>query len=426
MQKLTVILTVISITLVFSVLLSGCLVLPTIPTEPTTPPSTEPPPTEPPPSEPEPITPPDEPDEPDEPAPMEDITWELEAYGDRGSLKPLVEATEITAEFKSDNSTVVGSAGCNSYFAGYEIDNDRLTVIPPIGATEMACPPPIMAQEQEYFELLETTEAFLIHNDKLIISCTANKEMVFAEKTAAEEVPPEETPLIEDMVWQLEAYGDRGSLKDLVADTKITAELKEAEGRIVGSSGCNSYSVDYEIDSYELTVIPPIGATMMLCFPPPVMDQEQEYLELLKATETFLVHNDRLIISCSDNKEMVFIEEIPTIEDITWELEAYGDVGSLNDLVEDTNITAEFRSAEDRIVGSSGCNSYSVDYEIDNYELNVSSSIGATMMLCFPPPVMEQEQEYFELIKAAETFQVDDDTLIIACSGNRELVFIAP
>ena len=418
MKKLTVIFTVISLTLAFSVLLSGCLVLPTIPTEPTSPPATEQPPAD----EPEPVTPSDEPEEPAEPAPIEDITWTLEAYGDRGSLKTVLGGTEITAEFKSAISTVIGSSGCNGYFAGYEIDSDRLTVIPPITTTEMACfPPPIMDQEQEYLTILETTETFLIHNEKLIISCSANKEMVFVEKTTEEEIPP-----IEDIVWQLDAYGDRGSLKDLVEDTKITAELKSAEGQIAGSAGCNSYTVDYEIENNELTVTPPIAATMMLCFPQPVMEQEQEYFELLKAAETFLVHNDKLIISCSDNKEMVFIEEIPSIEDITWELEAYGDVGSLKDLVEDTNITAEFRSPEGRIVGSGGCNTYFVDYEIDNYELTIAPSISTTMMLCFPQPVMEQEQEYFELLKAAETFQVDDDRLIISCSGNRELVFIAP
>ncbi len=424
MKKLTIIFTVISLTLAFSVLLSGCLVLPTIPTEPTSPPATETPPAD----EPEPVTPSDETEEPAEPAPMEDITWTLEAYGDRGSLKTLLEYTEITAEFKSASSTVVGSGGCNGYFAGYEIDNDRLTIIPPIGATEMACsPPPIMDQEQEYFTLLETAETFLIHNEKLIISCSANKEMVFVEKTTEGEIPPEEEiPPIEDIAWQLDAYGDRGSLKDLVEDTKITAEFKSAEGRIVGSSGCNGYSVDYEIENNELTVTPPISATMMLCFPSAVMEQEQEYFKLLKTAETFLVHNERLIISCSDNKEMVFIEEIPSIEDITWELEAYGDVGSLTDLVEDTNITAEFRSAEDRIVGSGGCNNYFVDYEIDNYELTIAPSISTTMMLCFPSAVMDQEHEYFELLKAAETFQVDDDRLIISCSGNRELVFIAP
>jgi heat shock protein HslJ len=384
--------------------------------EPTPPPAPEPIPT----PTPEPETPPDE---PEETAPIENITWVLEAYGDRGSLKTLIEDTEITAEFKSDDSTVVGSGGCNSYFAGYAIDNDRLTVISPIGATAMACPPPIMDQEQEYFNLLETTKTFLVHNNKLIISCSANKEMVFTEK-AAEEAPPEEILPIEDISWQLEAYGDKGSLKTLIEDTKITAEFKKAEGQVAGSAGCNGYFVEYEIEDLKLTITPPISATMMLCFPPPIMEQEQEFLNLLETAETFLVHNNKLIISCSNNKEMVFVEEIPSIEDISWELEAYGDVGSLKSLVAGTDITAEFKSAEGRVVGSAGCNGYFVGYEIDNNELTITPPIGATMMLC-PPPIMDQEQEYFDLLETTETFLVHNDELIISCSGNKELIFIA-
>ncbi len=305
MKKLTVVGTGTTIAFVLSILLSSCLTLPIPQIEPTPPPSPTPAPTPPPTPAPEPQTPPDG---PKVPAPMEDITWVLEAYGDRGSLKALVEDTEITAEFKSADSTVVGSGGCNSYFAGYEIDGETLTIISPIGATEMACPPPIMDQEQEFFNLLGTSESFLIHNNKLIISCLANKEMVFTEK-ATEQVPPEEIPSIEDISWQLEAYGDKGSLKTLIEDTTITAEFKKSEGRVVGSGGCNSYFVDYEIVDFELTITPPIGATMMLCFPPPIMEQEQEYLDLLKTTETYQIDDDTLIISCSSYKELVFIKQ---------------------------------------------------------------------------------------------------------------------
>ena len=51
----------------------------------------------------------------------------------------------------------------------------NLSIPGPIGATEMACPEPIMEQEQEYLKLLETTETFQIQNAKLIISCSGNK-----------------------------------------------------------------------------------------------------------------------------------------------------------------------------------------------------------------------------------------------------------
>ena len=67
----------------------------------------------------------------------------------------------------------------NSYFGGYEINKTELTIKSPIGSTMMACPEPIMDQEQEYFKLLETTETFLIQNGKLTISCSGNKILVF-------------------------------------------------------------------------------------------------------------------------------------------------------------------------------------------------------------------------------------------------------
>lgn len=422
MKKVVVIFTSIVVALVSSVLLTSCFTLAIPQPEPTSP--SVPSPAQTPPSEPEPEAPLEE---TEETTPIEDITWVLESYGDRGSLKPIVEDREMTAEFKSADNTVVGSGGCNSYFADYGINGNNLNISSPIWDNTMACFPPIMDQEQEYSDLLETAETFLIHNDKLIISCSANKEMVFTEK-ATEEEPPEEAPPIEDISWELEAYGDKGSLNTLVEDTKITAEFKSADGQVVGSAGCNGYSVDYEIDGFEIIVTPPVSTTMMLCFPSPIMDQEQEYLELLETAETFLVHNKKLIISCADNKEMVFVfnEEIPSIEDISWELESYGDAGSLQSLVTDTNITAEFRKSEGRVVGTGGCNSYFVEYEIDGYELTIIPPLGSTMMLCFPAPIMEQEQDYFDLLKTAESFRVGVHNLIISCAGDKELSFTEP
>ena len=112
-------------------------------------------------------------------ASIEDTIWELESYGETGNLQTVIQDTEITIEFKSAESKAAGSGGCNSYFVGYEINRGELTIIPPIGSTMMACPEPIMDQEQEYFELLETVETFQIQNGKLTISCSGNTMLVF-------------------------------------------------------------------------------------------------------------------------------------------------------------------------------------------------------------------------------------------------------
>ncbi|MFC1965682.1 META domain-containing protein [Chloroflexota bacterium] len=115
-------------------------------------------------------------------ASIEVTTWKLESYGEKGNLKALIQDTEITIEFKSAEGKVAGSGGCNSYFGGYEINKNELTINPPIGSTMMACPEPIMEQEQEYFRLLDTTETFKIDNGKLTITCSGNKELVFIKK----------------------------------------------------------------------------------------------------------------------------------------------------------------------------------------------------------------------------------------------------
>lgn len=66
-------------------------------------------------------------------ASIEDTVWELESYGEKGNLQTVIQDTEITIEFKSAEEQIAGSGGCNSYFGSYEINKNKLTIIPPIG-----------------------------------------------------------------------------------------------------------------------------------------------------------------------------------------------------------------------------------------------------------------------------------------------------
>ena len=116
-----------------------------------------------------------------EPA-LEGTTWVLQEYGKPGNLQAVLEDTEITVEFKSEEGKVGGSAGCNNYFAGYDINESELTIRPPIGSTMMACPEPVMNQEQQYFSLLEAAETFKIENGDLTITSSGNQILVFAAK----------------------------------------------------------------------------------------------------------------------------------------------------------------------------------------------------------------------------------------------------
>jgi len=103
---------------------------------------------------------------------LEGVTWILEYYGEQGSLNPVLEGTRITAIFNSAERQVNGSAGCNSYFGGYQVADNELA-ISQVGHTEMAClePEGVMEQEQDYIKLLQTAESFQIQDGKLQINC---------------------------------------------------------------------------------------------------------------------------------------------------------------------------------------------------------------------------------------------------------------
>ncbi|MFC2024935.1 DUF4382 domain-containing protein [Chloroflexota bacterium] len=99
--------------------------------------------------------------------------WILHSYGEPENLKDIIIDTEITAEFVSSEGTVKGSAGCNSYFGSYELEDSQLSVPGPVGATEMYCgnPEGIMDQEQEYLAILQLAESYEIDGDELRINC---------------------------------------------------------------------------------------------------------------------------------------------------------------------------------------------------------------------------------------------------------------
>jgi heat shock protein HslJ len=75
--------------------------------------------------------------------------------------------TELTASFGADG-TVSGSAGCNNYSAGYELDGNSISIGLAI-STMMACDQPegIMEQELEYLTALGTAATYQITGDRM-------------------------------------------------------------------------------------------------------------------------------------------------------------------------------------------------------------------------------------------------------------------
>jgi uncharacterized lipoprotein YbaY len=167
---------------------------------------------------------------------LEDAVWVLESYGERGDLKAVLDATEITAEFKSEDGQVGGSAGCNRYFGDYELDGGSLSV-GLLASTAMACPEAIMEQEQAYIEALQAAESYRVEGDELRID-GGGLELVFRRQSS------EDTggPVRATFTFDQDTQGWVGGFADLPVDheehgysvgfshSDIPVEGKESKG----------------------------------------------------------------------------------------------------------------------------------------------------------------------------------------------------
>jgi len=107
---------------------------------------------------------------------LENTVWVLESFGEKGSPQDVIQDSRTTLELQSADNKFTGYGGCNSYFGGYKSDMGNLTIEPPIGQTEMACPEPegILDQERQYLTILLTAQSYQIQDGILQINCDAH------------------------------------------------------------------------------------------------------------------------------------------------------------------------------------------------------------------------------------------------------------
>ena len=97
-------------------------------------------------------------------------SWRVLSYNNgKQAVVSLIIGTRITASFGEDGR-VTGSAGCNRYFAGYEAEDESIT-IGMAAATRRFCGDPqgIMDQEASYLAALQSVATLRLEGDKLTL-----------------------------------------------------------------------------------------------------------------------------------------------------------------------------------------------------------------------------------------------------------------
>jgi heat shock protein HslJ len=113
-------------------------------------------------------------------------------------------------------------------------------------------------------------------------------------------------PQLENRRWVLVAYGAPERLQTVLRGSEISAAFDSAQGTVSGSAGCNRYSGRYRLRGSQLS-IGRLTQTEMACRQPDgVMEQEQRYLRLLAAAQSYQVVGPGLRISCSGGQVLLY------------------------------------------------------------------------------------------------------------------------
>jgi len=105
--------------------------------------------------------------------------WVLDSYNNGNeAVVSVISGTEITAVFDEDGR-VAGSAGCNNYFASYELDGEKLSVGMP-GSTRMIAAEPkgIMEQESTFLSVLESVAGYEIDGNSLTLQNSSGETVL--------------------------------------------------------------------------------------------------------------------------------------------------------------------------------------------------------------------------------------------------------
>src|SRR6266498_534732 len=92
----------------------------------------------------------------------------------------------------------------------------------------------------------------------------------------------------EGQEWKLTSVNGKAPL----AGSKVT--LKFENGKISGSSGCNSYGGEYSIQGGKLTVTNVVSTEMACMDPAGVMDQEAAFFKAINEAAGYQISGNRL------------------------------------------------------------------------------------------------------------------------------------
>lgn len=199
-----------------------------------------------------------------------------------------------------------------------------------------------------------------------------------------------------------------------------------ADRYMEGTSGCNSFGVDYVIHGREFQLAE-IHRTRFTCeVPPGIMPQDEAFFEALAQIAAYEATEGRLAFQDATGATiLVYAPKLPptvdpALQGTEWALtQLRGEV-----LMAGSYLQLTFRP--EGFGGFAGCNHYGGEYQAANEGILQFSQAALTAMDCYEPEgVMDQEQAYMEALAQARAYRLDGDRLEIQDGAGETILVYA-
>lgn len=192
-----------------------------------------------------------------------------------GTVTTIKDPSRYTITFMANGSLEI-KADCNQVGGTYQTMNGQLAIT--LGpSTAAACPPD--SQADTFLNQLTNVSGYVFDGSALILNLKLDSGgMRFMPLVNANLV---------GTAWTADDYNNgKGGFTTPLTGTQLTIQFR-ADGNVSGSSGCNTFTGQYQTSGASLT-IGALATTRMACAEP-IMDQEQAYLAALAATKRYAI-----------------------------------------------------------------------------------------------------------------------------------------
>lgn len=227
--------------------------------------------------------------------------WKLNSLKGKDYSSYTHDSNPIGFTMFGDNKKVSGYAGCNNFFATYNIEPGNRINFSQIGATKMMCPDASF-NENDFLDALANAAAFNLEKNKLELTSAAGDVLaVFYKEGKALE------PIVEKY-WKLKTLEGQPVKMEDNQEREVYFILKSDTNRVTGFAGCNTITGQYTLKKGERIRFSKMATTMMAC--PDISFNESEFMKVFELADNYTINGNELSLNVGRRAPLAVFEAV--------------------------------------------------------------------------------------------------------------------